>query len=119
MRCPSPKNPHLPADDPELWDFTLNGIELNGDSGSRLLGGRIPSTPRSHCMQTRNKTPQRGHGRPPDGREQEQAPPSAQYRHSTGEHSSKDFRVIIELLDNLTLLTDQVPLSARTDKVST
>lgn len=82
------------ADNPELWDFTLDGIEEpNGDADSPGLGGRRPSTPGSHCMQTRGKTPHRGPGRPPDGAAshstgQEQGPsrthPPDQYHHSTG-----------------------------------
>lgn len=91
---------YLPADNPEIWDFTLDGIEEpNGDADSPVLGGRRPSTPGSHCMQTRGKTPHRGPGRPPDGAAshstgQEQGPsrthPPNQYHHSTGEDSSSD-----------------------------
>ncbi|KAK6320098.1 hypothetical protein J4Q44_G00092050 [Coregonus suidteri] len=50
-------------DDPELWDFTLDGIQeleapAGGPSSSSLLR---PSTPGgSHQMLTRSKTPQRG-----------------------------------------------------------
>lgn len=40
-------------DDPELWDFTLNGINELDVPGPR------PSTPGNHHMQTRSKTPQR------------------------------------------------------------
>uniref|UniRef100_A0A3P8S4W6 DNA repair protein RAD52 homolog n=1 Tax=Amphiprion percula TaxID=161767 RepID=A0A3P8S4W6_AMPPE len=42
------------ADDPELWDFTLDGIE-EPDVPSAFR----PSTPGNHKMQTRSKTPQR------------------------------------------------------------
>lgn len=55
------------ADDPELWNFTLDGIEEPdvpaGGPPSRALR---PSTPGSHQMQTRSRTPQRAPGRPPD-----------------------------------------------------
>ncbi len=77
----------FPADDPELWDFTLDGIEeLDVPAGgppSRVLR---PSTPGNHQMQTRSKTPQRAAGRPPD-----EAPSNsggqdrAQFRPHTGQ----------------------------------
>uniref|UniRef100_A0A3P9PQ16 RAD52 homolog, DNA repair protein n=1 Tax=Poecilia reticulata TaxID=8081 RepID=A0A3P9PQ16_POERE len=48
------------ADDPELWDFTLDGIEeLDVPAGASSPGGSMPRTPGSHQMQTRSKTPQR------------------------------------------------------------
>lgn len=56
----SDKDEHL-ADDPELWDFTLDGVDL------------VPSTPGNHTMQTRSKTPLRDPGRPP-GRPPGEAP---------------------------------------------
>ncbi|XP_036068356.1 DNA repair protein RAD52 homolog isoform X2 [Oryzias melastigma] len=50
-------------DDPELWDFTLDGIDEQNipvcDSSPKG-----PSTPSNHQMQTRSKTPQRAPGRP-------------------------------------------------------
>ncbi|XP_041651888.1 DNA repair protein RAD52 homolog isoform X2 [Cheilinus undulatus] len=55
------------ADDPELWDFTLDGIEeLNVPPGDSLYRPHRPSTPGNHQMQTRSKTPQRVPGRPQD-----------------------------------------------------
>ncbi|XP_074534368.1 DNA repair protein RAD52 homolog [Halichoeres trimaculatus] len=63
---PSSRDEYL-TDDPELWNFTLDGIEeLDAPAGgpsSRMLR---PSTPGNHKMQTRSKTPQRSLGRPPD-----------------------------------------------------
>ncbi|XP_034541695.1 DNA repair protein RAD52 homolog [Notolabrus celidotus] len=64
---PSNRDEYL-TDDPELWNFTLDGIEeLDGRGGggapSRMLR---PSTPGNHQMQTRSKTPQRTLGGPPD-----------------------------------------------------
>ncbi|XP_061780267.1 DNA repair protein RAD52 homolog [Nerophis lumbriciformis] len=47
---------HLLADDPDFWNFTLDGIEELEVSRGRGSG---LSTPRSHKMQTRSKTPQR------------------------------------------------------------
>ncbi|KAG7217376.1 hypothetical protein INR49_021543 [Caranx melampygus] len=54
-------------DDPEMWDFTLDGIEeLDVPTGGSSSRGLRPSTPGNHQMQTRSKTPQRPTGRPPD-----------------------------------------------------
>ncbi|CAJ1056921.1 DNA repair protein RAD52 homolog [Xyrichtys novacula] len=59
----SGREEHL-ADDPELWDSVLDGIEeLGDDPPSRTLR---PSTPGNHQMQTRSKTPQRHMNRPPE-----------------------------------------------------
>lgn len=53
-----------PQDNPELWDFTLDGIqELEAPAGgpSSTSSSLQPSTPGgSHQMLTRSKTPQRG-----------------------------------------------------------
>uniref|UniRef100_A0A672ZK18 DNA repair protein RAD52 homolog n=1 Tax=Sphaeramia orbicularis TaxID=375764 RepID=A0A672ZK18_9TELE len=66
------------ADDPEFWDFTLDGIEEldvpAGDLSSR------PSTPRSHQMQTRSKTPQRALGQPPEQAAPYNRGPGPEYR---------------------------------------
>ncbi|XP_073328537.1 DNA repair protein RAD52 homolog [Pagrus major] len=65
QRKPSSREDCL-ADDPELWDFTLDGIEeLNVPAGGEPSTGLRPSTPGNHQMQTRSKTPQRAPGRPP------------------------------------------------------
>ncbi|KAF7224638.1 DNA repair protein RAD52 homolog [Nothobranchius furzeri] len=54
------------TDDPDLWDFTLDGIEeLDGPGESPSKGSR-PSTPGNHKMQTRSKTPQRAQSKPPE-----------------------------------------------------
>ncbi|XP_026166786.1 DNA repair protein RAD52 homolog isoform X2 [Mastacembelus armatus] len=65
-RKPSSRDGHL-ADDPEFWDFALDGIEeLNvPTSGPPCRESRL-STPGNHQMLTRSKTPQRGPDRPPD-----------------------------------------------------
>ncbi|XP_047189470.1 DNA repair protein RAD52 homolog isoform X1 [Scophthalmus maximus] len=73
---PGSKEEYL-ADDPGMWDVTLEGIEE--------LGGLRPSTPGNHQMQTRSKTPQRPPGRPPDGgpshgRGQDRNPYQPQYQ---------------------------------------
>ncbi|XP_018519470.1 DNA repair protein RAD52 homolog isoform X1 [Lates calcarifer] len=65
-REPSNRDVYL-ADDPELWDFTLDGIEeLDVPSDGPPSRGFRPSTPGNHQMQTRSKTPQRPPSRPPD-----------------------------------------------------
>ncbi|XP_031173821.1 DNA repair protein RAD52 homolog isoform X1 [Sander lucioperca] len=71
-RKPSSRDEYL-TDDPELWDFTLDGIEeLDVPAGGQPSRAKPlrPSTPSNHLMQTRSKTPQRAPGRPPD-----EAPP--------------------------------------------
>uniref|UniRef100_A0A3Q2FLX6 DNA repair protein RAD52 homolog n=1 Tax=Cyprinodon variegatus TaxID=28743 RepID=A0A3Q2FLX6_CYPVA len=51
----------LSTDDPELWDFTLDGMEeLDAPTGTR------PRTPGNHQMLTRSKTPQRASERSPE-----------------------------------------------------
>ncbi|KAA0724373.1 DNA repair protein RAD52 -like protein [Triplophysa tibetana] len=47
------------ADDPELWDFTLNGIDVLEDPAGSSSEPFRPSTPSLHKMATRSKTPQR------------------------------------------------------------
>ncbi|XP_023284067.1 DNA repair protein RAD52 homolog isoform X2 [Seriola lalandi dorsalis] len=64
-RTPSSRDEYL-ADDPEMWDFTLDGIEELDVIGGPSSKGLKPSTPGNHQMQTRSKTPQRPPGRPPD-----------------------------------------------------
>ncbi|XP_032379971.1 DNA repair protein RAD52 homolog isoform X2 [Etheostoma spectabile] len=64
-RKPSSRDQYL-TDDPELWDFTLDGIEeLDVPVGGPPSRAK-PLTPSNHLMQTRSKTPQRAPGRPPD-----------------------------------------------------
>ncbi|XP_033823390.1 DNA repair protein RAD52 homolog [Periophthalmus magnuspinnatus] len=68
------KEEHL-ADDPELWDFTLEGVDdllVPAEGPSR---GARPSTPCNHHMQTRSKTPQR-----PSCRPSEHTQSTGQYR---------------------------------------
>ncbi|KAM7414386.1 hypothetical protein PAMA_019280 [Pampus argenteus] len=75
------------AEDPELWDFTLDGTEeLDVPTGGLPSRELRPSTPGNHQMQTRSKTPQRAPGRPPDeapscSRGHDQAQYRAQYQH--------------------------------------
>uniref|UniRef100_A0A3B5BBB8 DNA repair protein RAD52 homolog n=1 Tax=Stegastes partitus TaxID=144197 RepID=A0A3B5BBB8_9TELE len=53
------------SNDPELWDFTLDSIEeLDVPAGGPPPRAFRPSTPGSHKMQTRSKTPQRPPSRP-------------------------------------------------------
>ncbi|KAI7811954.1 DNA repair protein RAD52 homolog isoform X1 [Triplophysa rosa] len=53
------QTPHLKQDDPELWDFTLDGIEMLEDPAGSSSEPSRPSTPSQHKMVTRSKTPQR------------------------------------------------------------
>ncbi|KAK1887353.1 DNA repair protein RAD52 like [Dissostichus eleginoides] len=56
---------HL-ADDPALWDFTLDAIDgLDVPADDPHPKGLRPSTPSSHKMYTRSKTPQRAPDRAP------------------------------------------------------
>ncbi|XP_034442887.1 DNA repair protein RAD52 homolog [Hippoglossus hippoglossus] len=74
------------GDDPDAWDFNLDGIEeLDVPAGAPPSNGLRPSTPGNHQMQTRSKTPQRSPGRPPvegpsHGRGQEGAQITPQYQ---------------------------------------
>ncbi|XP_065148018.1 DNA repair protein RAD52 homolog isoform X1 [Paramisgurnus dabryanus] len=62
----STKQEYLAADDPELWDFTLEGIDMLDDAGGSSSEPPRPTTPSEHKMVTRSKTPQRGqYLRPP------------------------------------------------------
>ncbi|CAL1592115.1 unnamed protein product [Knipowitschia caucasica] len=78
------------ADDPELWDFTLEGADEFLAPVEGPSRGPHPSTPSNHQMQTRSKTPQRPPCRPPEqthsGQYREQHPQSREayspYRHS-------------------------------------
>ncbi|XP_058500988.1 DNA repair protein RAD52 homolog [Solea solea] len=83
---PKNKDENL-ADDPEMWNFTLDGIEDLDVPTARPPSTELrPSTPGNHQMQTRSKTPQRPPGRPPDkgpahSRGQDGIQYSAQYQH--------------------------------------
>ncbi|KAI4899725.1 hypothetical protein NFI96_013636 [Prochilodus magdalenae] len=47
------------AEDPELWDFTLDGIEMLEDPAKKSSEASRPATPGEHGMVTRSKTPQK------------------------------------------------------------
>lgn len=54
------------SDDPELWDFTLDGIDMLDDPLKESSGPPHPVTPSERTMVTRSKTPQRSTSlRPP------------------------------------------------------
>ncbi|KAF7662881.1 hypothetical protein LDENG_00223960, partial [Lucifuga dentata] len=73
------------SDDPELWDFTLDGIEeLDLPAGSSPPRGL--STPNNHQMQTRSKTPQRDPALPPRALIR---PPNEALLHSRGQGVSQ------------------------------
>uniref|UniRef100_A0A3Q3AFS6 DNA repair protein RAD52 homolog n=1 Tax=Kryptolebias marmoratus TaxID=37003 RepID=A0A3Q3AFS6_KRYMA len=58
---------HAENYDPELWDFSLDGMEdLDGPAGEPPPRGIRPGTPGSHQMQTRSRTPQGASSRPPE-----------------------------------------------------
>nr|XP_057932128.1 DNA repair protein RAD52 homolog isoform X2 [Doryrhamphus excisus] len=60
----------LVADDPDFWNFTLDGIEEldvpTGSGGVPPARGLRPSTPSSHKMRTRSRTPQMNSVRRPE-----------------------------------------------------
>ncbi|XP_051547971.1 DNA repair protein RAD52 homolog isoform X2 [Myxocyprinus asiaticus] len=57
---------HSKQDDPEIWDFTLDGIDMLDDPTGGSSEPSRPTTPSQHKMMTRSKTPQRAqHLRPP------------------------------------------------------
>ncbi|XP_008299122.1 DNA repair protein RAD52 homolog [Stegastes partitus] len=71
------------TDDPELWDFTLDSIEeLDVPAGGPPPRAFRPSTPGSHKMQTRSKTPQRPPSRPSEA-------PSYSRGHDQAQHRSQ------------------------------
>ncbi|KAL7885548.1 hypothetical protein AOLI_G00058430 [Acnodon oligacanthus] len=47
------------ADNPEMWDFTLDGIDMLDDPARESSATSRPATPNEHMMVTRSKTPQR------------------------------------------------------------
>ncbi|XP_036423698.1 DNA repair protein RAD52 homolog [Colossoma macropomum] len=47
------------ADNPEMWDFTLDGIDMLDDPARESPAASRPATPNEHTMVTRSKTPQR------------------------------------------------------------
>uniref|UniRef100_UPI003AAFF992 DNA repair protein RAD52 homolog n=1 Tax=Centroberyx gerrardi TaxID=166262 RepID=UPI003AAFF992 len=88
-REPSSRDGYL-AEDPELWDFTLDGIEeLDVPAGAPPSTGPRPGTPGNHQMQTRSKTPQRDPSHPPrpPARPQDEAP-----SYSGGQASHAQYR---------------------------
>ncbi|KAK5867562.1 hypothetical protein PBY51_012037 [Eleginops maclovinus] len=78
---------HL-ADDPALWDFTLDAIDgPDVPAGARPPTGFRPSTPSSHQMHTRSKTPQRAPEKAPSysgGQEPAQYRPQHQGQYLAG-----------------------------------
>ncbi|KAK2867269.1 hypothetical protein QQF64_022952 [Cirrhinus molitorella] len=79
------------ADDPELWDFTLDGIDMLDDpaAGSAEAPPR-PTTPNQHKMMTRSKTPQRVQCLRPPAQPQGHAVP--QGHGGYGQYRSSDMR---------------------------
>ncbi|XP_042608688.1 DNA repair protein RAD52 homolog isoform X2 [Cyprinus carpio] len=69
-------------DDPELWDFTLDGIDMLDDPTTGSTVPPRPTTPSQHKMMTRSKTPQRAQSLRPPAQPQGYVVPQGQY--STG-----------------------------------
>ncbi|KAK3535674.1 hypothetical protein QTP70_019718 [Hemibagrus guttatus] len=60
------KKEEIMTDDPDLWDFTLDGIDVLDDPVRESSALPRPATPSEHTMVTRSKTPQRATSlRPP------------------------------------------------------
>ncbi|XP_054631965.1 DNA repair protein RAD52 homolog isoform X2 [Dunckerocampus dactyliophorus] len=83
----------LVADDPDFWNFTLEGIEELGvptGGGVPPSRGLRPSTPRSHKMQTRSRTPQMNSDRCPEA-SYSMGQGGVQYRHQLqpNQHQSR------------------------------
>ncbi|KAM9753765.1 DNA repair protein RAD52 homolog [Menidia menidia] len=73
------------TDDPELWDFTLDGIEeLDVPSVGPGPRGLRPGTPGNHQMQTRSKTPQRAPNGPAEAHQQAHSRPQHHPHHQGG-----------------------------------
>uniref|UniRef100_A0A665TWC1 DNA repair protein RAD52 homolog n=1 Tax=Echeneis naucrates TaxID=173247 RepID=A0A665TWC1_ECHNA len=87
------------ADDPEMWDFTLDGIEeLDVPAGASSSRSFKPSTPGNHQMQTRSKTPQRPPGRSSD-QSHCRAPDRTQYiPHHQNQHQGKPGEVSLAVV---------------------
>ncbi|XP_016306609.1 DNA repair protein RAD52 homolog isoform X2 [Sinocyclocheilus anshuiensis] len=77
-------------DDPELWDFTLDGIDMLGDPATGSTGPPCPTTPSQHKMMTRSKTPQRAQYLRPPAQPQCHAVPQGQGGY--GQYRSSDMR---------------------------
>ncbi|XP_037308568.2 DNA repair protein RAD52 homolog isoform X1 [Pungitius pungitius] len=83
-RKPGGRDEHL-ADDPELWDFSLDGIDLLDVPVHRAAA---PGTPGNHKMLTRSKTPQRTTDKPPPHAALCRPPHQNQYPARAGEDVS-------------------------------
>ncbi|XP_016093122.1 DNA repair protein RAD52 homolog isoform X2 [Sinocyclocheilus grahami] len=77
-------------DDPELWDFTLDGIDMLGDPATGSTEPPCPTTPSQHKMMTRSKTPQRAQYLRPPAQPQGHAVPQGQGGY--GQYRSSDMR---------------------------
>ncbi|RXN16649.1 DNA repair RAD52 -like protein [Labeo rohita] len=78
------------ADDPELWDFTLDGIDMLDDPAAGSAEPPRPTTPSQHKMMTRSKTPQRVQYLRPPAQPQGHAVPQGQGGY--GQYRSSDMR---------------------------
>ncbi|XP_016425264.1 DNA repair protein RAD52 homolog isoform X1 [Sinocyclocheilus rhinocerous] len=78
------------ADDPELWDFTLDGIDMLGDPATGSTEPPCPTTPSQHKMMTRSKTPQRAQYLRPPAQPQGHVVPQGQGGY--GQYRSSDMR---------------------------
>ncbi len=76
------------SDDPELWDFTLDGIDMLDNHGTGSTEPPRPTTPSQHKMTTRSKTPQRVQNLRPPAQPPGHAVPQGQGRY--GQYRSSD-----------------------------
>uniref|UniRef100_A0A673GAW8 DNA repair protein RAD52 homolog n=1 Tax=Sinocyclocheilus rhinocerous TaxID=307959 RepID=A0A673GAW8_9TELE len=81
---------HFSLDDPELWDFTLDGIDMLGDPATGSTEPPCPTTPSQHKMMTRSKTPQRAQYLRPPAQPQGHVVPQGQGGY--GQYRSSDMR---------------------------
>ncbi|XP_026058465.1 DNA repair protein RAD52 homolog isoform X2 [Carassius auratus] len=81
-------------DDPELWDFTLDGIDMLDDPATGSTEPPRPTTPSQHKMMTRSKTPQRVQSLRPPAQPQGHVVPQGQGGY--GQYRSSDMRTTAE-----------------------
>ncbi|XP_051978757.1 DNA repair protein RAD52 homolog isoform X2 [Xyrauchen texanus] len=86
---PSTGQPLHSKQDPEIWDFTLDGIDMLDDPTGGSSEPSRPTTPSQHKMMTRSKTPQRAQPLRPPAQPQGHVVPqgqggSGQFRLSVG-----------------------------------
>uniref|UniRef100_A0A8C2JB79 DNA repair protein RAD52 homolog n=1 Tax=Cyprinus carpio TaxID=7962 RepID=A0A8C2JB79_CYPCA len=79
------------ADDPELWDFTMDGIDMLDNPAIGSTEPPHPMTPSQHKMMTRSKTPQRAQYLRPPAQPQGHVIPQGQEVY--GQYRCSDMRI--------------------------